>query len=126
MNDPKIDRLIGDLEDRTDMSDAEFEGVIHALEFLLPGSATTGLVPHGVRTTDGAMHIADAAYPNWAVNIHGRANDRDGHWRCTLREDDRRDNDAVLGFGRSPILAQAVLAALLRLAASQKKAGNAA
>lgn len=121
MKDPELDILIARLESERDMTDAEFEGVIHALEFLLPGKATQALRPHSVRSTDGAIRVADDSYPNWAVHIHGRANDQNGHWRCTLRKDDSRDNDAVIGRGRSPVLAQAVLAALLRLAMYCKK-----
>ncbi len=120
MKDPELDHLIEGLESRSDMSDADFEGVIHALEFLLPEETRQGLKAQSVRTTDGAMLVADDAYPNWAVNIHGRANDRDGHWRCSLREGDSRDNDAVIGHGRSPVLAQAVLAAVLRLSMLRK------
>lgn len=121
MRDPELDILIDGLESRPDMTDADFEGVVHALEFLVPGTVSEGLKPQTVRTTDGALLVADDAYPNWSVHIHGRANDRDGHWRCTLRESDSRDNDAVIGQGRSPVLAQAVLAAVLRLADLQKR-----
>ncbi len=82
---------------------------------LLPGKVSESATPQHISTTDGAMHVADDAYPNWSVHIRGRANDRDGHWHCTLRENDSRDNDAVIGLGRSPVLAQAILAAVLRL-----------
>jgi hypothetical protein len=64
--------------------------------------------------------IADDAYPNWSIHIRGRANDRDGRWRCTLRENDNRDSDAVIGIGWSPVLGQAVLAAVIRLTMAQK------
>ena len=120
MKEPELDLLIEELEGRAAMSVAEFEGVVHALEFLLPDNAVKGLTAQRICSTDGAIHVADDAYPNWAVNIHGRANDRNGHWRCTLREDDNRDNDAAMGIGRSPVPAQAVLAAILRLAMRQK------
>lgn len=121
MKDPELDILIQSLETRADMTDAEFEGVIHALEYLLPVEVTKGLNPHRVRTTDGAMIVADDAYPNWAVHIHGRANDRDGHWHCSLREGGSRDNDAYIGSGRAPVLAQAILAAVLKLSMQRKK-----
>ena len=120
MKDPELDILINSLESRSDMTDADFEGVIHALEYLLPAAVTDELKPHAVRTTDGAMLVADDAYPNWAVHIHGRANDRNGHWHCSLRENENRDNDAFIGQGRSPVLAQAVLAAVLKLSMQRK------
>lgn len=119
MKDPELDVLIKELETSRDMSIADFDGVIHALEFLLPEVETPG--PDRIGTTDQAILIADDAYPDWSVHIRGRANDRDGHWHCTLREDDSRDSDAVIGNGRSPVLGQAVLAAVIRLAMAQKQ-----
>ena len=112
MKDPELDVLLKELETNAALSVAEFDGVIHALQFLLPKSdAVKGLTADYVGTTDHAMLVADNAYPNWSVHIRGRTNDKDGHWRCTLRETDSRDIDAAIGVGRSPVLAQAVLAA---------------
>lgn len=121
MKDPELDILIEELETRADMPVADFSGVVHALHFLLPAKVDDKSMPQQIATADGALLIADAAYPNWSVNIHGRTNDRNGHWRVTLRESDIRDNDGALGVGRSPVLAQAILAAVLRLAMMQKK-----
>lgn len=118
MKDPELDILIKELETARDMSIAEFDGVLHALAFLLP--KVTLPTAESIATTDQAMLIADAAFPNWSVHIRGRANDRDGHWHCTLRENDSRDSDAVIGIGRSPVLGQAILAAVIRLAMAQK------
>ena len=118
MKDPELDILIKELETTRDMSIADFDGVVHALAFLLSDVTRPGADRIG--TTDQAILIADAAYPNWSIHIRGRANDRDGHWSCTLRENDSRDSDAAIGIGRSPVLGQAILAAVLRLAMAQK------
>lgn len=115
MKDTELDVLINTLETRNDLTVADFDGVVHALGFLIPGKVSDAVTPQSLCTTDGAMLVADDSFPNWAVSIHGRANDQDGHWRCTLRESDVRDNDEAIGRGRSPVLAQAVLAAILRL-----------
>ena len=122
MKDPELDIIIDELENRADLTMADFDGVAHALAFLMPdATAHTPITAQSIATTDGAILIADEAFPNWAVHIHGRANDRDGHWRCALRETDSRDNDAAIGAGRSPVLAQAILACVLRLAMILKK-----
>lgn len=122
MKDPELDILIAELEKQDDMTVADFDGIIHALAFLLPQTVDPQKVSaERINSTDQAMLIADHAFPNWAVHIHGRANDKDGHWRCTLRENDRHDSDAVIGTGRSPILGQAILAAVIRLAMALKK-----
>ena len=121
MKDSELYVLIDQLEDRTGMTIADFDGVVHALTFLLPAKVSKGVTAQSIATTDGAMLVADGAYPNWAVHIQGRANDSNGHWKCTLRESDSRDNDAAIGSGRSPVLAQAILAAVLRLSSNLKK-----
>lgn len=122
MKDPELDLLINELETRSDLTVADFDGVLHALTFLLPKALEPGQnLAERIGTADTAMHVADQAFPNWVVNIHGRANDKDGHWRCTLREQEGRDNDAAIGSGRSPVLAQAILAATLRLAMTLKE-----
>lgn len=117
MKDPELDVLIDELETRSDLTVADFDGVARAVAFLLPAVAQSEQnLSERIGATDTAMHVADQAFPNWSVHIHGRANDKDGHWHCTLRENDQRDNDTVIGSGRSPVLSQAILAATLRLA----------
>ncbi len=116
IKDKELDALIEELETNADMPLADFEGVLNALTFVLPGSVAAGTRPESLAVTDGALLVADDAYPNWTVRIHGRANDRNGHWHCTIRKDGVRDNDAAIGSGRSPVLAQAILASVLRLA----------
>ncbi len=116
MKDPELDILINELENQTGLTMADYDGIAHALNYLLPDSVSDeATAPQRISTTDGTMLVADEAYPNWAVHIRGRANDHDGHWRCALRENDSRDSDAAIGAGRSPVLAQAILAAVLRL-----------
>ena len=122
MKDQELQILIDELEARSDMGPADFDGVANALIYLLPeAAAETKNLGRTVGTTDGAILIVDHAYPNWAIHIRGRANDKDGHWSCTLREGGMRDNDAVMGAGRSPVLAQAVLAAVFRLTANLRR-----
>jgi hypothetical protein len=118
MKDPELDILIETLETNRDISIADYDGVVHALAFLLPDATLPAA--EQVATTDQAILIADDAYPNWSVHIRGRANDRDGHWHCTLRENDSRDSDAVIGIGSSPVLGQAILVAVIRLTMAQK------
>ncbi len=122
MKDPELEIIINELECQVDLTVADYDGIAHALTFLLPEVAPIGAnFNRDISTADGAMLVVDRAYPNWNVNIHGRANDQDGHWRCTLRKNDGRDNDVAIGSGRSPVLAQAILAAVLKLTAILKK-----
>ena len=119
MKDPELAILIEELETRSDLSVADLDGVARGLRFLFSDQERlAGLSAKDVSGAEQAIHIADLAFPNWSVNIHGRANEKDGHWRCSLRESDARDNDAAIGIGRSPVLSQAILAATMRLAMS--------
>ncbi|CUH98280.1 hypothetical protein [Leisingera aquaemixtae] len=117
MQDPELEILIGRLESQPDLTLADFDGVLHALAFLLPDAVPDDEhAAQRISTADGAMHVADDAFPDWDVHIRGRAYGKHGRWHCTLRENDARDNDAAIGVGQSPVLAQAILAAVLRLA----------
>ncbi|MFZ7091375.1 hypothetical protein [Primorskyibacter sp. 2E233] len=121
LNDQELDLLLNLLETRTDLSVAELDGVGHALAFLLKDRFDKRRgTPENLGNTQEAIHIADEAYPNWVISLHGRANDRDGHWRCSLRETDAFDEDSMIGAGRSPALAQAILAAVMRLAMMER------
>lgn len=121
LNDEELELLLNSLESRNDLSVAELDGVAHALAFLLKDrfDMSKGTAER-LASVEEAVHIADDAYPNWVFSIHGRANDKDGHWRCTLRESDTFDKDLIIGSGRSPVLSQAILAAVMRLAMREK------
>jgi len=122
MKDDELDYLINQLEDRSDISVAEFDAVVRALRYVLPDQVSTQAdLAKRMNNTDDAMHIADHAFPNWSIHIKGRTNDRNGNWQCTIRESDQRDSGALIGIGRSPVLSQAVLAAVLRLAVRQSQ-----
>ena len=65
-------------------------------------------------STDKVLAIIYAIRPGWSVSMKGVARLPNGHWRCTLRRSDMRDNDEYLGVGRGPTLSHALLAALLK------------
>ncbi|AML51499.1 hypothetical protein [Falsihalocynthiibacter arcticus] len=120
MKDPELDILIKELETQTDLTVADFDGVAHGMAYLLPDAVDTDIrLAERIGTTDEAMRIADDAFPDWSINSQGPTNDKDGHWTCTLRENDPQ-GEAPMTTGRSPILAQAVLAATMRLAMTLK------
>lgn len=122
MKDRELEIVIEQLEGRSDLSTADYDGILHALDYLLPDQfGETPKAGRHVDSVDGALRYVYRAYPNWMVDIHGTASERDGHWRCTLREGDTADNDAVIGSGHGPVPSRAVLAALFRLTATLRK-----
>lgn len=117
MKENHLNTVIDELETEHDLTVAGFENVVQAMHYILPDDVAAGSnLALMLNSTDDAMLIADHAFPNWNVHIRGRANDKDGHWHCTLRQSDSRDNDAHIGIGKSPVLSQAILAAVMRLA----------
>jgi len=122
MKDRELEIIIEELESRDVLSAAELDGGVNALHYMMPNRfAARPDLDRPVDTLDGALRYVIQAYPNWIVDIHGTAQNKAGHWRCTLREGDTADNDAAIGAGKGPVPSQAVLAALIRLTAILKK-----
>lgn len=69
----------------------------------------------GFGSVDGVLAIVERALPGWSISIEGRASAAHGHWTCSLRRSRARDNDEVLGVGKSQHLAPALLAALIEV-----------
>lgn len=119
MEKEQLNTVIDMLEKQHNLTVADFDEVVQAMHHILPDDVALGIgLAERLNHTDDAMLIADHTFPNWTVNIRGRTNQKDGHWRCTMRENDQRDSDANIGIGKSPVLSQAILAAVMRLAIS--------
>jgi hypothetical protein len=116
-----MDAKLADILDRLEMAEGHDDAVLQAtLEFLgdikfAPG-LTESVTPESINTSDAAIHLIDVVAPGWSIHIAGRAQERDGHWRCTLRRSSSRDNDEFIGIGKGKVLLHALLAALLRTA----------
>lgn len=122
MKDEELENLIEQLENRNDLSPADYDDIANALHYLVPDRfAETQDLDQHIETLDGALRCVSRAYPNWMVDLHGSAGSKDGHWRCTLREDDTADDDAAIGLGHAAVPSHAVLAALFRLTATLRK-----
>lgn len=122
MKDRELEVILSELEERLDLSPADYDGIARALQFILPDSlANEAGLAEKAATADGALHLVACAYPNWAVEVQGTANEENGSWKCSLRNGGVADNDAVIGIGHGPALSQAMLAAVFRLTATLKK-----
>lgn len=70
---------------------------------------------------EAVLHLIDQCLPHWSIQLTGKAEEPDGHWRCSLRETRRSDEDEFLGVGAGPTVALALLQALLRVALQKTK-----
>ncbi len=65
---------------------------------------------------DAVLHLIDLALPGWSIQLTGKAIEPDGHWRCSLRETRGSDEIEIVGLGTGPVVALALLGALLDVA----------
>lgn len=79
------------------------------IEGAFPGAAPKNA------SVDAALSTIDAALPSWALHIQGHSAGLDDRWTATIRETGVRDDDELIGVGKSRDLACALLAALLKV-----------
>ncbi len=91
-----------------------------ALRTALP-HASSDLRAGVVDLADMAVHLVSRALPNWSIALEATAQERDGRWTCTLRPSGARDDEEVIGIGRAPTPALAVIVAFLRVAIIRDK-----
>lgn len=75
--------------------------------------AVSGPQKGGAEPVEDVLHLIDLALPSWSINLTGKASEPDGHWRCSLRETRGSDEIEVVGLGSGPVVALALLEALL-------------
>lgn len=71
---------------------------------------------------EDVLHLTDMALPGWSIQLTGKATEPDGHWRCSLRETRGSDEIEIVGVGAGPVVALAVLEALLDVALQKQAA----
>lgn len=80
-----------------------------------PDGAAAVTIAH-LADSDGVLAAANKIVPGWSVHLTGKAYVNDGHWTCTLRRSQGRDNDDFVGIGKAKQMHHALLSALLETA----------
>ena len=70
-------------------------------------------------SVEQVLHLVDTVLPTWTIQLTGKAMEPDGHWRCSLRESRGSDEDEMIGLGSGAAVGQALIAALLHVAAQK-------
>lgn len=109
MQDAKLKALGEEIEAAAEVTGDLAARALRALE------AAGHSAAEGFGSVDAVLAIVDRALPGWAVSMEGSASAEHGHWTCTLRRSRERDNDEIIGVGRSQHLAPALLAALVKV-----------
>lgn len=81
--------------------------------------AVPAVLPKGMEPVEQVLQLIDAALPSWSINLTGKAMQPDGHWRCSLRETRGSDEIEMVGLGSGPVVALALLEALLSVVEQQ-------
>ena len=90
--------------------------VLDSMKSAFPNEAELMTLEYGLtESTEAVLHLVSLNFPNWSIKLQGHAHEPDGRWTCTLREGATGDDDVLIGIGRGPTPALALLAALLRL-----------
>ncbi|MEI2687249.1 MAG: hypothetical protein V9G14_14220 [Cypionkella sp.] len=90
---------------------AEAADVVRRVFPLVPALPQLALEP-----VEEVLHLVDLALPGWSIQLTGKAMEADGHWRCSLRETRGSDEIEIVGLGTGPVVALALLEALLHVA----------
>jgi hypothetical protein len=114
MTKPGIERLIGQIEAASSLDAKTLAQGCDLLRQVFPQA------PASLETTpasaEAILHLVDVILPNWTIQLTGKAMEPDGHWRASLRESRGSDEDEMVGLGAAATVAQALIAALLRVA----------
>lgn len=112
----ELANLAHDIESAFELSDSLVERARNALK----GNVQATPTESDFHSTDRVLKMVQDCLPGWAIHITGTATTPNGHWHCSLRQSDIRDNDAYVGIGKGPTLPHALLAAVIgALAQSQ-------
>lgn len=72
-------------------------------------------------STDYVLHLIDKLTPGWTILLKGKAFEKDGHWGCSIRPSETRDEAEFIGHAHGPDLSNALIGALLRVIAYRTK-----
>jgi hypothetical protein len=72
-------------------------------------------------SADAALELAARALPGWEADLRSPSIGEGGMWTCALREGTMRDDDQLIGIGRSASLPLAISAALIQVAARRAR-----
>lgn len=72
-------------------------------------------------STDSALGLVADSLPGWEADIRNPAVGEGGKWICALREGTTRDDDHLIGIGKSASLPLAIVAAIIQVAARRAR-----
>jgi hypothetical protein len=118
MKQDRLQDLISTIESASMLDIDLAAAALTGLRTALP-EASSELRVSVVDSTDAALDLVARTLPGWLITLEGTARTPD-HWSCTLRQSGVRDDDEVIGTGRAPTPALALVSALIRVSIARK------
>ena len=110
----KLEQIAASIESGSPGDPDLVKSLMQALHKAFPQEAVdAGTLVHA----DTALALAARILPGWEIDLRNASAGLGGRWTCALREGTARDDDQIIGIGKSQTLAMATLAALLHVAA---------
>jgi hypothetical protein len=114
----ELEKIAAGVE-RGSAGDAELvKKLLKALHAAHPSSAIDAAA---LVSTDAALGVVADALPGWEADFRNPSVGEGGKWTCALREGTVRDDDQLIGIGKSASLPLAVVAALIQVAARRAR-----
>ncbi|MGR3662170.1 MAG: hypothetical protein ACU0CA_13435 [Paracoccaceae bacterium] len=85
-----------------------------AVQVHLPDMDKSMIQSGAFGSVDVILLAIDHAFPGWALTMNGIASEGNGHWKCSLRQSEVRDNDAFLGAAHGPLLSNVLIGTFLK------------
>jgi hypothetical protein len=121
-----FEELAEKVEAKMTLTGSLAQDVAEAINYHLPENASGMMVKAAdLSSTDYVLHLIDTVTPGWTIRLRGKAMERDGHWQCSLRPTDARDEAEFIGHAHGPDLSNSLVGALLRVLAYQTRRAGA-
>jgi hypothetical protein len=96
------------------------KGLLEALHAAFPAAGSSEVDASVLVSADAALALAARALPGWEIDLRNTAAGS-GKWSCAVREGTARDDDHLIGIGKSDSLPLAVVSALLLVMARRAR-----
>ncbi len=119
MSKAEIATLMKEVEGAGSLDGAILARITTVVRRVFPKAPELSAVP--IEPVEEILHLVDMCLPGWTIQLTGKAEEPDGHWRCSLRQSRGSDEDEVIGLGSGRLVAVALLVALLHVAQQRSR-----
>lgn len=120
MNPEKLEKIAVAVENGSVGDPDLVKGLLEALQAVFPATGSAEIDANVLVSADAALALAARTLPGWEIDLQNTSAGT-GKWTCAVREGTVRDDDHLIGIGKSGSLALAILSALLLVMARRTR-----